>query len=555
MADPFHITADEINCLIYAYFKDSGFHHSAFVLRAEGRLEHSQHYRKNIPRGELVELLSKALLFSEVEAHWRGDNMTLNCTNQFKLLEPHVCSYDPNFPPPPLPDGAHLHISQTPHTNIHTAPMNGIAESSLKRKTSSTSSPDELPREKRTKIATGMDVEMHSPVVVEPRPPAQSNPTGSVDERLVVASPTATRDTHVVDTTEPPDLANGAVQLLKAHKAEVFVCAWNPVDPTYLASGSKDSVVHIWNVPGSSQGETTSPTIGHPLTCAYVARSEGCDLTSITWSPDGAYVAVGCFDSVLRICDAQGKGYFTHAQHDKGPIFAVRFSPSGRWLVSASLDGSACVWEVGEKRLHRQYQWSDSEKECCLDVDWISDTIFVTSKADGLSAGHASEVNQVKCNPTRTRLASCSDDDTGRVWNIEDVGSSRATPSPVILKGHNSPISNIVWSPFTPAGEHEIVATVNGQCLCTFKDHVSVNLYALSFSPDGRYVGTAGADGWLHIYDVQARKKRWSWHAGNHRPSIFEIVWQQSGQLNRIAMAMEQCTVGVVDLTKVLELR
>ena len=24
MVDPFHITADEINCLIYAYFKDSG---------------------------------------------------------------------------------------------------------------------------------------------------------------------------------------------------------------------------------------------------------------------------------------------------------------------------------------------------------------------------------------------------------------------------------------------------------------------------------------------------------------------------------------------------
>ena len=40
---------------------------------------------------------------------------------------------------------------------------------------------------------------------------------------------------------------------------------------------------------------------------------------------------------------------------EKGPIFATRFSKSGRWLLTASLDGTACLWDVGEKRLHMQY--------------------------------------------------------------------------------------------------------------------------------------------------------------------------------------------------------
>lgn len=144
----------------------SGFQHSAFVLRAEGRLEHSPHYRKHVPRGELVELLSKALLFTEVEAHWKGDNMTLNCTKEFKLLEPHVCSYDPNFPPPPLPFSAQeLHripfANVQPHANATTAAgAGGSADASLKRKASSTPSSDEHPPEKRAKTTAPKELEV-----------------------------------------------------------------------------------------------------------------------------------------------------------------------------------------------------------------------------------------------------------------------------------------------------------------------------------------------------------------------------------------------------------
>ena len=198
MADPFHITADEINCLIHAYFKDSGpcrqhsaailtpdlkrhlvgFQHSAFVLRAEGRLEHSPHYRKHVPRGELVELLSKALLFSEVEAHWKGDTMTMACTNQFKLLEHHTCSFDPKFPPPPPPE-AHRHHSlperpPTTHVTSESASVqvNGpSAENSLKRKASGPVPMEEPSKEKRAKTNGKLEgeVDTKSPSVVESR--------------------------------------------------------------------------------------------------------------------------------------------------------------------------------------------------------------------------------------------------------------------------------------------------------------------------------------------------------------------------------------------------
>lgn len=61
----------------------------------EGRLDQSPHIKKHIPRGELIELLSKALLYTEVEAHWKGDGLTTNCSAPFSLLDPHACSLQP----------------------------------------------------------------------------------------------------------------------------------------------------------------------------------------------------------------------------------------------------------------------------------------------------------------------------------------------------------------------------------------------------------------------------------------------------------------------------
>lgn len=70
-------------------------HHTAFALVKEAALEQSPDYRKHIPRGELIELLGKALMYTEVESHFRKDELSMNCKTGFSLLERHVCSSDP----------------------------------------------------------------------------------------------------------------------------------------------------------------------------------------------------------------------------------------------------------------------------------------------------------------------------------------------------------------------------------------------------------------------------------------------------------------------------
>lgn len=87
------LEADEINALIHAYLVESGrdwppdlsetaafltgakyylgFIHSAFTLKAEARLDSTRFREMIIRRGELVDLLAKALLYAQVEAHYK----------------------------------------------------------------------------------------------------------------------------------------------------------------------------------------------------------------------------------------------------------------------------------------------------------------------------------------------------------------------------------------------------------------------------------------------------------------------------------------------------
>lgn len=221
---------------------------------------------------------------------------------------------------------------------------------------------------------------------------------------------------------------------------------------------------------------------------------------------------VGSFGRTLNIryCVLHGPYYNSNfISFVKGPIFAVKFSKTGRWLLTASLDGLACVWDVQRKNLKQLFKAHGEIyvisiicfpefilcfPECCLDVDWLTDDTFATCGADKminimtlgrndpiktftyvtfffltygllmLRSGHTDEINQVKFNPSRTLLASCSDDQTARVWSVEDVpGASRSIVSPskemLVLRGHEDSIGCIGWSSQPTKDGHDILAT------------------------------------------------------------------------------------------------
>jgi transducin (beta)-like 1 len=108
---------------------------------------------KHIPRGELVELLTKALLYLEVESHWRGDRMSIHCKRGFSLLDRHECSVDP-LPPPKHKSSSVI----LPSVTDKSRQPNGSADDIVKRKASASSS--EPPTGKRPRRNSNeMDVD------------------------------------------------------------------------------------------------------------------------------------------------------------------------------------------------------------------------------------------------------------------------------------------------------------------------------------------------------------------------------------------------------------
>ncbi|KAF9011057.1 WD40-repeat-containing domain protein [Cyathus striatus] len=601
------ITAEEVNCLIYSYFKDSGFNHSAFTLRNEGRLQNSPHFGKHIPRGELVELLSKALLYLEMESHWRGDSITTNCKTGFSLLEPHVCSVDaqavksaPVVSNVSNPDAMPTSTEQ-PREPIQ--PAKTVVSRVLEEATSSAISAKEVPlpttagapvpegkrkvspvtidapAEKRAKHdSDAMDVD--APLESnKPKTPAPSVPTPA-PSAVTTTDVQTKKPTKLKIRTQGPgdDVTNPkSILMLPGHKTEVFVCAFNPVKHGILATGSKDSVVNLWNLPDAANKDEFAPAPRAPITLNLEKPEQG-DLTSLHWNSDGTLLAIGSYDAIIRIATFDGKIYFSHTQH-KAPIFAAKFSKSGRWLVTASLDGTSCLWDVWEKCLVRQYR---CHTDCCLDVDWLNETTFASAGADQrihilrvdeanpikTFHEHQNEINQIKVNPRGTRLASCSDDMTARVWNVEHITADETIPGlsasehSIVLEGHKHSVSTIGWCPASPTGLNELLATssfdgtarlwdsVTGECLKIFADHKRP-VYALSFSPNGRWMATGSADGWMYIYDVMTREKKWSWYAGVEKPGVFEFDWQSYAGTYRLALALECRQVGIIDTSKI----
>jgi len=80
-------------------------------------------------------------------------------------------------------------------------------------------------------------------------------------------------------------------------------------------------------------------------------------------------------------------------------------------------------------------------------------------------SGHKDEINQIRVNPSGTRLASCSDDGTACVWKVDNLDRDDVIPGlsasdhRVVLKGHKHSVSSLGWCVDHPAGTNELVAS------------------------------------------------------------------------------------------------
>jgi serine/threonine protein kinase len=202
---------------------------------------------------------------------------------------------------------------------------------------------------------------------------------------------------------------------LTGHSDSVRSVVYSP-DGRYLASGSDDKTIKIWEV---ATGKELRTLTGHSDR-----------VSSVAYSPDGRYLASGSSDDTIKIWEvATGKELRTLTGHSSW-VLSVVYSPDGRYLASGSRDKTTKIWEVATgkelRTLTGHSGWVQSvvyspDGRYLARGSWYR-TIKIWEVATGKElrtlAGHSGSVLSVVYSHDGRYLASGSSDKTIKIWRV-----------------------------------------------------------------------------------------------------------------------------------------
>lgn len=176
--------------------------------------------------------------------------------------------------------------------------------------------------------------------------------------------------------------------------------------------------------------------------------------TSIAFSPDGAIVATGGVDRVVKMWDIRTGDLLSTFEGHTYPVLTLAFSPDGTRLVSGSGDTTLRIWDIenktqlGHLQGHSLYvvtcDWSpDGGRIISGEVDgtiavWDADNAKLLKKLDD----HRTAVQVVKFRPDGEGIASGSSDHSIIIWDSKgDAFKPERT-----LMGHDGEVRSLSFS-------------------------------------------------------------------------------------------------------------
>ncbi len=255
-------------------------------------------------------------------------------------------------------------------------------------------------------------------------------------------------------------LADDEDKLLMENYSDSTCLAFSP-DGALVAAGGSNSVVRLYHIPsGELLGELAVVVGG-----SYYDTKK---ITSVSFSPDGLFLASASADGVIYLWRVLDGSLAAVLQGHKSMVNALAFSPDGSTLASGSWDGTVRLWRVAD----------GSESKILLLESGVSSVVF---------------------SPDGSTLAAGAFDGTARFWRMPDGEPAR------IIAGHSDAVVSVA---FSPDGATLATASLDGSvkfwgaadCLgIAALDGFLTDVASLDFSPDDSIIAAGLGNGDIQL--------------------------------------------------------